>query len=421
MTDIHRNGKPERGIDRVTGNGAPHGNGNNTGTPPHPKVGLGGVGSLPASGPPLTPPYQGGEPARGARSIRSRKPVLITGGAGFIGVNVATRLLQDGHRVLVYDNLSRAGVERNLRWLLKTFGDSVEVEVADVRDACSLRRAVARAGCVFHFAAQVAVTSSLADPETDFEINARGTFNLLEACRRCPAPPPLLFTSTNKVYGALDDIALYRDGDRYVPLKRSIRDHGVAEDRPLEFHSPYGCSKGVADQYVLDYARCYDLPTAVFRMSCIYGPHQCGNEDQGWVAHFIRQVLAGSPITFYGDGRQVRDLLYVEDLVRAMIRAVDEIDELAGWAFNIGGGPENAISLLELIQLIGELHGDSPEIRFAPWRRGDQQYYVSDTAAFRAATGWKPDVLVREGVERLYHWLDENLEPAAPVPVLAPG
>ena len=345
---------------------------------------------------------------RSVPAVKAGDPVLITGGAGFIGTNVAAKLAENGHRVLLYDNLSRPGVERNLRWLIDEFGDQIEVHVADVRDVSTLRRSIAGAQCIFHFAAQVAVTTSLVDPINDFSINARGALNVLEACRSLKSPPPLLFTSTNKVYGNLEDMRLIVEDDRYVPASRLLHEHGVAEDRPLDFHSPYGCSKGTADQYILDYARCYDLPTVVFRMSCIYGPHQCGTEDQGWVAHFVRQALKGEPITFYGDGRQVRDLLYVEDLVRAMLAAIDGIEATRGKAFNIGGGPENACSLLEVVDLIGRLQEHVPEIQFAPWRQGDQRYYVSDTRAFQRATGWQPAVGAREGIERLYRWLARN-------------
>lgn len=335
-----------------------------------------------------------------------RQPyVLITGGCGFIGTNVADRLLRDGRRVLLYDNLSRAGVEQNLAELQSLHGDRVELEMADVRHAAALARAVRGAEQVFHFAAQVAVTTSLVDPRTDFDINARGTLNLLEAIRACATPPPLLFTSTNKVYGALDDIPMLRLGKRYMPEHRAIAEHGISEDRPLDFHSPYGCSKGTADQYVLDFARSYRLPAVVFRMSCIYGRHQFGNEDQGWVAHFLLRALADEPITLYGDGRQVRDILFADDLVDAMLRAHELMEETSGQAFNMGGGPASTISLLELLDTIERLHGSRPEIAFEPWRTGDQRYYVSNTSRFCTLSGWRPRVGARAGVEQLYQWL----------------
>lgn len=335
-------------------------------------------------------------------------PVLITGGAGFIGTNVAHRLLSLGRKVVIYDNLSRSGVENNLRWLVDTHGSNVEVQIGDVRDALSLRQAAARACAVFHFAAQVAVTSSLDDPIEDFTINARGTINLLEALRALDNPPPLLFTSTNKVYGGLEDVPLRATGSRYEPTDPFIRLYGINERRRLDFHSPYGCSKGAADQYVLDYARTFGLRAAVFRMSCIYGPHQFGTEDQGWVAHFLISAVNGEPITLYGDGMQVRDILFVDDLVDAFTLAWEHIDEISGRAFNMGGGPDSTVSLIELLDLIGQLHGKEPDVRFSEWRPGDQRYYVSDTASFRAATGWKSQVSVQEGVGKLYAWLRES-------------
>ena len=337
-----------------------------------------------------------------------KQGVLITGGAGFVGTNLAHRYLSEGVPVRLYDNFSRAGVEQNARWLQDTHGALVQIEAADVRDAARLRESVRGAAKVFHLAAQVAVTTSLLDPIADFEVNARGTLNVLEAVRACADPPPLVFTSTNKVYGGLPDLAFGVRDCRYEPEDRTICTHGIGETRALDFHSPYGCSKGAADQYVLDYARTYDLPAAVFRMSCIYGPHQFGTEDQGWVAHFLLQAQSGRPITLYGDGMQVRDILYAEDLVNALVLAQDRMGELSGQAFNIGGGPSNAISLLNLLDLIRGTDGDAPDVRFEDWRPGDQRYYVSDTRKFQAATGWAPAVSAPRGIARLSRWLREN-------------
>jgi CDP-paratose 2-epimerase len=274
-----------------------------------------------------------------------------------------------------------------------------------VRDRAALAAAVAGVQRVYHFAAQVAVTTSLTDPFLDFEVNARGTLNLLEAIRSMEARPTLLFTSTNKVYGHLDDVPLMRTGDRYQPAVDAVAADGIAEDRPLDFHSPYGCSKGAADQYVLDYARTFDLPACVFRMSCIYGPHQFGTEDQGWVAHFLIQALRGASLTLYGDGLQVRDVLFVEDLVDAMSRAHVQIDRTTGHAFNIGGGPANTTSLLELLDLISSLTGTRPAFDIEPWRPADQRYYVSNPSKFERATGWRPQTSVEDGVRRLMEWL----------------
>jgi CDP-paratose 2-epimerase len=333
---------------------------------------------------------------------------LITGGAGFIGTNMADRLLRAGEEVVVLDDLSRAGVDENLRWLQETYGDRVLVVKGDVRDARAVRAALRGVGRVFHFAAQVAVTTSLDDPLHDFSVNVLGTLTLLEELRRMPVPPVLLFTSTNKVYGGLHDVVIERRGERYEPAVPELRSYGLSEERPLDFCSPYGCSKGAADQYVLDYATSYGIPSVVFRMSCIYGPHQCGNEDQGWVAHFLLRTMTGDPITIYGDGRQVRDVLYVDDLVDAMLLAVRNIDTVRGQAFNMGGGPDSTVSLRELLSAIESLEGRRPEVAYGDWRVGDQRWYVSDTRSFMAATGWVPRVGAAEGVRRLHSWLRES-------------
>ena len=349
------------------------------------------------------------------------RPTLITGGAGFVGCNLADRLLRDGGRVLVFDNLSRPGVERNLAWLRATHGDRVSFIEGDVRDRAAVTRAVrtptgtsngAPVADVFHFAAQVAVTTSLVDPVDDFEINARGTLNVLEAVRAAGATSgttiPVLFTSTNKVYGELADVA-ESTGEggarRYAPADAAIAASGIGEGRPLDFHSPYGCSKGTADQYVCDYARSFGIPTVVFRMSCIYGPRQFGTEDQGWVAHFLIRALRGESITLYGDGLQVRDVLFVGDLVEAFLQARANVERLTGRAFNIGGGPGNTTSLLELVDRLGTLAGRAPTVSFEGWRTGDQKWYVSDVRAFGAATGWTPRTALDVGLARLHAWL----------------
>ena len=331
--------------------------------------------------------------------------VLVVGGAGFIGTNLADRLARDGHRVRVLDDLSRAGVEHNAAWLARTHGDRVELRRGDVRDRATIRAAIDGVDAVFHLAAQVAVTTSLVDPIHDFEVNVRGTVELLEAARAQPTPPAVVFTSTNKVYGCLPDLPLTATGQRWLPSDPVTARAGISEHQPLAFRTPYGCSKGAADQYVVDYAETFGLRTAVFRMSCIYGPHQQGTEDQGWVAHFLIRALDDQPLTIYGDGRQVRDVLYVDDLVDAFLRAWGGIDGLAGRAFNIGGGPDHTLSLLELLDLIEELTGRRPRTRAGEWRAGDQRYYVSDTRAFADATGWRPRTSPRAGVEALHRWL----------------
>jgi CDP-paratose 2-epimerase len=338
----------------------------------------------------------------------SDKPVLVTGGAGFIGSNLADRLARDGHSVIVYDSLARAGVERNLAWLKRNHGSRIEHIHADLRDTAALDAAVSRAQSVFHFAAQVAVTTSLADPVDDFEVNLLGTFRLLEAVRREDGRVPIIFASTNKVYGDLADLEFTATDDGHLPTDPEIRAHGIGEAHPLDFHTPYGCSKGAADQYVLDYARSYDVPAAVLRMSCIYGERQMGTEDQGWVAHFLIRALERRPITLYGDGYQVRDILYVGDAVEAYLAAWRQIDAVQGRAFNLGGGPTNAVSLRRLIEHIGDLIGVSPDVHFSDWRAGDQRYFVADTRAARAALGLAEAVPWHSGVERLALWLADE-------------
>jgi CDP-paratose 2-epimerase len=335
---------------------------------------------------------------------RTGSYALITGGAGFLGANLADRLASAGERVLIFDNLTRANVARNLAWLQQRHGDRIAVRIADVRNAGAVRQATRGASVVFHLAAQVAVTSSVEDPVADFEVNARGTLNVLEALRRRSDPPPLIFASTNKVYGKLFGAAQLRRGERRYEPGPGIAP-SVDESCPLDLFSPYGCSKGAADQYVLDYARVYGVPTVVFRMSCLYGPRQFGTEDQGWVAHFLISALAGRPITIYGDGRQVRDLLFVDDAIEAYLLARERIAEVGGRAFNLGGGPDNACSLLELLDHFARLGIALPPIGFAPWRPGDQLYYVSDTARFERLTGWQARTPVADGLGRLQRWL----------------
>jgi CDP-paratose 2-epimerase len=338
----------------------------------------------------------------------STRPVVITGGAGFIGSNLAHRLLQGGERVILFDDLSRPLVARNAEWLRRSHGDRVELCEADVRDATSVNEACRGASFVVHLAAQVAVTTSLRSPVEDFEINARGTLNVLEALRRQPSPPPLIFTSTNKVYGALPDVALRERGLRCEPEDAVVRTRGISEARALDFHSPYGCSKGAADQYVLDYARTFGLSAAVLRMSCIYGVRQLGSEEQGWVAHFAIQALRGAPITVYGDGLQVRDVLFIDDLVNAVLVARAAMPQIRGGAFNLGGGPEQTTSLLEVLELLEEACGRRPAIRFEAARPGDQRWYVSDLQRFEGATGWAPHIRLRDGLARLCAFLRDT-------------
>jgi CDP-paratose 2-epimerase len=334
---------------------------------------------------------------------------LVIGGAGFIGSNLSARLAGDGHMVTVLDDLSRPGTEQNAAWLCERFPDRIRLLLGDVRDAALVAHAMRRARRVFHFAAQTAVTISLDHPHMDHAVNALGTLNVLEAARRQPHPPALIFTSTNKVYGDLPDVHLQQTPSGYQPLDAALRANGIDESRPVSFRSPYGCSKGAADQYVLDYAHTFGLPTVVLRMSCIYGPRQFGNEDQGWVAHFVQQLLLERPITLFGDGYQVRDVLFVDDLVEAMLTVSTSPQALSGQAFNVGGGTGNAVSLRGLIQRLGAQHGSMPDVRIEDWRPGDQRYYVSDTRRLQDVTGWQPRTGVDEGLGQLYAWMRERL------------
>ena len=334
---------------------------------------------------------------------------LITGGAGFIGSNYVHRLLQRGEKVTVYDNLSRGGAQRNLDWLRKTFGeDAFNVVVGDVRDAALLAGSAREADVIMHLAGQVAVTTSVTDPRDDFESNALGTFNVLEAARQSGRNPIFVYSSTNKVYGGMEEVELVEEATRWR-YKDLL--HGCPESQPLDFHSPYGCSKGAGDQYVRDYSRIYGLRSVVFRQSCIYGPRQFGIEDQGWVAWFIIAAVTGRPITVYGDGKQVRDILFVEDLLNAYDAAVEKIDLASGRVYNLGGGPENVMSIwAEFHPLLKELLGNSIEVGRGDWRPGDQRVFYADIRKAEQELGWKPKVGVKEGISRLFNWVQENRE-----------
>ena len=337
----------------------------------------------------------------------ARGTVLVTGGAGFIGSNLADQLAADGHRVRIYDALSRPGVEDNLEWLVARHGDLIEPVTADICDSAKLTRAVSGVSAAYHFAAQVAVTSSMTDPRADLQTNIIGTFNLLEAVRtQCPASP-VIFASTNKVYGDLADLQTRLTPRGYAPEEVELAGGGVSERQPLDFHTPYGCSKGAADQYVLDYARSYGMRAAVLRMSCIYGQRQMGTEDQGWVAHFLIRALEDTPITLFGDGCQVRDICDVEDTCAAYLAVLRNIDRVSGRAFNWGGGPANAVSLLMLLEEIGQIIGRPAPVEFSDWRPGDQRWFVADTRLADAELGLRPRKPWRQGVRDLAAWLSE--------------
>ncbi len=333
--------------------------------------------------------------------------VLITGGAGFIGINAARRFVERGDDVTLYDNLCRPGVRGNVEWLSQLMGPgSFRLIEADVRDASRLGAAAVGTDVFLHLAGQVAVTTSVTDPRSDFETNALGTFNALEAARHSGADPVFLFASTNKVYGELDEIVVEEEPTRY-----RFRDlpHGVPETQPLDFHSPYGCSKGAGDQYVHDFARIYGLRTVVFRQSAIYGPRQLGVEDQGWLAWFLIASVCGRPITIYGNGKQVRDVLWVDDLVDLYLAAVEKIDVAAGEVFNVGGGPERTISVWSEFGPMLESHlGRKVPVASAGWRPGDQKIFVSDCRKAERLLGWTPRTSVDEGIRVLHEWVAGN-------------
>jgi len=332
---------------------------------------------------------------------------LITGGAGFIGTNYVSRLLSRGDKVTIYDNLSRAGTPRNIAWLKETYGtDSFQLIEADVREAKKLNEAAQGVDRIIHLAAQVAVTTSVIDPRTDFEINALGTFNILEAARQVDPNPVVIYSSTNKVYGDLEDVRVAEgENSYYFPDNPG----GISESQLIDFHSPYGCSKGTGDQYARDYHRIYGVPTVVLRQSCIYGPHQFGIEDQGWVAWFVIAAVTGKPITIYGDGKQVRDLLYVDDLLAAYDMAYANIDKIAGQIYNIGGGPENTLSIWkEFGPLLEKELGREIPVAREDWRPGDQRVFIADIHKANRDFGWKPEIGVEEGIHKLIDWVRSN-------------
>jgi CDP-paratose 2-epimerase len=334
--------------------------------------------------------------------------IIITGGAGFIGCNAASRHLIKGHQVVVIDNLSRPGGERNLDWL-KSQGALIFLN-ADIRTAEQVKtifRTHVDADLVIHLAGQVAVTNSVSDPRSDFDANALGTFNVLEAARLADVRAPIIFASSNKVYGGLESAGIVEREGRYAYSELPM---GVSERQNLDFHSPYGCSKGAADQYVRDYHRIYGLQTIVFRQSCIYGYRQFGVEDQGWVAWFIIAAMLGRPITVYGDGKQVRDVLFIDDLLDAFDAAAANVEQTRGQVYNIGGGPQNLMSLRELLAYLGEKQSGPVVYDEADWRPGDQKVYVSDIRKAKEDFDWAPKICVRQGLDRLYDWVASNKE-----------
>lgn len=329
--------------------------------------------------------------------------ILITGGSGFIGSNLADYYLKKGYETVVYDDLSRPGVEKNLEWLKKNHPKLIFYK-SDIRDFNKLKKAFQKTSIAYHMASQVAVTTSVKNPIKDFQINAIGTLNVLEAARTQKKPPIVIYASTNKVYGGMERVRLKEEKLRYDFEDKNLR-QGVNENYNLDFHSPYGCSKGAGDQYTHDYARIYGLRTVVFRQSCIYGTRQFGSEDQGWVAHFTIRALQGKPITIFGDGKQVRDLLFIDDLIDCFLKGVRRINSTSGQVYNVGGGRKYSISLLELISLLEEKVGKKIKLKFKDWRPGDQRIYISDVSKAKKDFGWKPKTSVEKGINKLLNWL----------------
>ncbi len=332
--------------------------------------------------------------------------ILVIGGAGFIGANVASRHLKNGHEVIVFDNVSRRGTEWNIQWLKEKGGlKFIKGDIRNYTEILSVFKKESNIDVVFHLAAQVAVTTSVDNPREDFDINALGTFNVLEAIRETKSDPAIIYASTNKVYGGMTDIEIEEKNGRYAYAGLP---EGISESRLLDFHSPYGCSKGAADQYMIDYARIYGLKTVVFRQSCIYGYRQFGIEDQGWVAWFTIAAMMEKEITVYGDGKQVRDVLFIDDLINAYGLAVRNIDKVKGKAFNIGGGAKNTMSLLELLSFLEKFFKKKIPVKFSDWRPGDQPVFICDISKARGEFGWEPETGPEKGVKLLYEWVKDN-------------
>ncbi|NWG33825.1 MAG: GDP-mannose 4,6-dehydratase [Chloroflexi bacterium] len=334
---------------------------------------------------------------------------LITGGAGFIGSNYARRLIQRNEHVIIFDNLSRAGAQRNVDWLKSQFGDDAfRLIVGDVRSVSQIAEAAKDADIIVHLAGQVAVTTSVTNPREDFEANALGTFNTLEAARLSGRDPIFIYASTNKVYGGMEDVKVVEEATRW---RYAELEYGCPETQPIDFHSPYGCSKGAGDQYVRDYARIYGLRSVVFRQSCIYGPRQFGIEDQGWLAWMIIAAVTGRKITIYGDGKQVRDILHVEDLLNAYEAAIEKIDAAKGQIYNMGGGTRNVMAVwAEFGPILERLLGKKIEVARADWRPGDQKVFYADTRKAKRELDWEAKMGLEDGIERLFNWVKENRE-----------
>ena len=320
--------------------------------------------------------------------------ILITGGAGFIGTNAAQFFLPEAEKIIVLDNFLRPTSKKNADYL-KKLSAKIEIYPESILNTSLLEKLSSKVDVIIHLAGQVAVTTSLDSPQNDFEINAVGSFSLLECVRKYNPKAVIVYASTNKVYGDLEEVKINKK-------------KGVDESTPVDFYSPYGCSKGAADMYMRDYSRSFGLKTVVFRQSCIYGPWQYGVEDQGWLAFFTRQILNENIITIFGNGKQVRDLLYVDDLLKAYSFAIEKIHEIRGEVFNIGGGPENALSLVEAIDKLEAVSGKKAKVSFGKKRIGDQDFFVSNNNKLGKKLDWKVNIKVDDGLSRMMKWCKKN-------------
>ena len=332
--------------------------------------------------------------------------IVITGGCGFIGSNATDYFADKASEIMIVDNYSRKGALENAEWL-KSKHTNLKFVKADIsKDFDILKNEFRDADAIIHLAGQVAVTFLVQDPRTDFNDNALGTFNVLEATRLSADKARFIYSSTNKVYGGMETIKVTEKENRF---EYENLPNGIPESALLDFYSPYGCSKGSADQYTRDYERIYGMSTTVLRQSCIYGPRQFGIEDQGWVAWFIIASLLKKPITLFGNGKQVRDVLYVEDLVKCYETCLNKSTLSQGKIYNVGGGAKNTMSLLELLSFLEELQGEKTEYSFSDWRAGDQPVYISDISKIKSELGWSPTISVNEGVKKLFYWVKDNL------------
>lgn len=336
--------------------------------------------------------------------------ITVTGGAGFIGFHSCRYFAEKGHDIFLLDDFSRKGSRAHAEKLISEFGEKIkivecDISVSSTENLSIIEKIVSQSDVVIHLAAQVAVTTSVKNPRRDFEVNALGALNLLEACRKASTKPFIIYSSTNKVYGGMDHLEIIERDNRYYFAEHL---YGISETALLDFHSPYGCSKGAADQYVRDYNRIYGVPSVVLRQSCIYGTEQYGHEEQGWIAHLTLNACRNMPIKVFGDGKQVRDVLFAQDLVELFDACIQNMKKVSGKIYNAGGGYKNILSLLDLIEILEKTLGRKIEKSFHDWRPGDQKVYISDIDQLKKDLEWEPKISPTEGVEKIIHWQKGN-------------